>query len=152
MIKIVVDTNIFISAILFDGIPGKIIELGLEGKIQILISQEILEELTNVLQNKFNFQIDMVKSINSFIKEFVVIIYPGKKIKVIQNKESDNRVLECAIEGKVDYIITGDIKHIQILKEYRGIKILNPSQFLEKFMIKQKRGDIYGKNFDKGCG
>lgn len=131
MVKVVVDTNVLISAALFGGNPEKILNLVEEGKIKILISEEILEEFRKVLQKKFGFSLNMAELAASGIGEIFTLITPIQRINVIKEKEADNRVLECAVEGKAQYIITGDIKHLQPLKEYRGIKILSPAQFLK---------------------
>ena len=131
MVKVVVDTNILISATLFGGNPEKILNLVEEGKIKILISEEILEEFRKVLQKKFGFSLNMAELAASGIGETFTLITPIQRINIIKEKEADNRVLECAVEGKAQYIITGDIKHLQPLKEYRGIKILSPAQFLK---------------------
>ena len=131
MVKVVVDTNVLISAALFGGNPEKILNLVEEGKIKILISEEILEEFRKVLQKKFGFSLNMAELAASGIGETFTLITPIQRINIIKEKEADNRVLECAVEGKAQYIITGDIKHLQPLKEYRGIKILSPAQFLK---------------------
>ncbi|MBC7319883.1 putative toxin-antitoxin system toxin component, PIN family, partial [bacterium] len=58
-------------------------------------------------------------------------VYPKTKVSLIKEKKDDNRILECALEGKVDYIISGDRKHILPLKEFKGIKIVSVGEFLE---------------------
>ena len=62
--------------------------------------------------------------------DIAIIVQPKRKISVIKTIEADNRILECAIEANADYIVTGDHKHLQPLKEFQGITILSPAQFL----------------------
>jgi len=131
MVTAVVDTNVLVSATLFGGNPEKILDLAEAAKIEILISEEILEEFTEVLQEKFGFSSSMAELAASGIREISTLIIPTQRLSVIKEKEADNRVLECAVEGKAQYIVTGDTKHLQPLKEYRGIKILPPTQFLK---------------------
>ncbi len=131
MLKVALDTNVLVSATLFGGNPEKILDLVEEGKIKILISEEILEEFREVLQEKFGFSSSMAKLAASGIREISILITPTQRLSVIKEKEADNRVLECAVEGKAQYIVTGDAKHLQPLKEYQEIKILSPAQFLE---------------------
>lgn len=131
MVTAVVDTNVLVSATLFGGNPEKILDLAEAAKIEILISEEILEEFTEVLQEKFGFSSSMAELAASGIREISTLIIPIQRLSVIKEKEADNRVLECAVEGKAQYIVTGDTKHLQPLKEYRGIKILPPTQFLK---------------------
>ena len=58
-------------------------------------------------------------------------MHPKRKVTIIKYKDDDNRILECALEGKAQYIISGDRKHLLPLKEYQGTKILSPADFLK---------------------
>jgi len=131
MLKVALDTNVLVSATLFGGNPEKILDLAGEGKIKILISEKILEEFREVLQEKFGFSLSMAELAASGIREISSLITPTQRLTVIKEKEADNRVLECAVEGRAQYIVSGDTKHLQPLKEYQEIKILSPAQFLK---------------------
>jgi len=131
MVTAVVDTNVLVSATLFGGNPEKILDLAEEGKIKILISEKILEEFREVLQEKFDFSLSMAELAASGIREISSLITPTQRLTVIKEKEADNRVLECAVEDRAQYIVSGDTKHLQPLKEYQEIKILSPAQFLK---------------------
>ena len=124
-----------VSAVLFGGNSEKILDLAKEGKIKILISEGILEEFREVLQKKFGFSLDMARLAASSIKEISTLVTPNQKLNVIKEKEADNRILECAVEGKVQHIISGDKQHLLSLKEYQGIKILSPAQFLKEINL-----------------
>jgi len=128
----VVDTNVLISAILFGGNPERLLDLAEEGRIQLILSPEIIDEMKGVLMKKFGFDRNMVESVASFVQELSEMVVPSQKLKIIR-RDADNRILECAIEGGASCIISGDKRHILPLKEFRGIKILSPSDFL-KFM------------------
>ena len=136
MIRVVVDTNIFVSAILFGGNCEKILNLAEENRIKLITSQDILKELKEVLQKKFKFDKKMSEMTISTIKEISLVVYPERKLTVIKEMDADNRILECAIEGKADYIISGDKQHILPLKKFQKIRISSPAQFL-KFVEKQ---------------
>ncbi|MBA7619287.1 hypothetical protein ES703_26625 [subsurface metagenome] len=129
MVKVVVDTNVLVSATLFGGNPEKILDSAEEGRIEILISLPILEEFMEVLQEKFGFSSSMAELAASGIREISTLITPTQRLSVIKEEEADNRVLECAVKGKAQYIVSGDTKHLQPLKEYQEIKILSPAQF-----------------------
>jgi len=131
MIKVVVDTNVLISAILFGGTPEKIWELVEQKVIEIFISPEMLKELQDVLEKKFDFNVTMSMETLANIKELSTLVEPVLKLKVIKEKESDNRILECAVKENVQYIISGDKRHLLPLKKYRDIKIISPAEFLE---------------------
>lgn len=130
MIKAVCDTNIYISAILFGGVCEEILELARRREIEIHISPAILSETLIVLKRKGASDQKLIQ-ILAELNSLTTLITPKKKLSVIKEKEADNRILECAEEGKVDYIVTGDMKHILPLKRYKGTKIVSPSEFLE---------------------
>lgn len=130
MLKIVADTNILISAIIFGGVPDQILNLVREQKIKLLTSDAILYELADVLSKKFKFPLWRIEQALLEIKDIATIIFPKHHLSIIKKDESDNRILECAIKGKVQYIISGDKHHRLPLKKYRGVKIISPAEFL----------------------
>jgi len=132
-VRIVCDTNIFISALRFGGNLDKIIELAREGDIELITSPFILHEFERVLIQKFHYKKEEAKSFRKSIEKICLQVNPITQVSVIKQKEDDNRILECALEAKADYIVTGDTKHILPLKNFQGIKIVRAAQFLEKF-------------------
>lgn len=142
MVTAVVDTNVLISATLFGGKPQQVLNMADEKKIEMIISPDILEEFTHVLQEKFDFSQDMAELAASGIKDISTLVIPTQRLTVITERDADNRVLECAIEGNTQYIVTGDTKHLQPLKKYKGIKILSPAQFLGILNDVLKKGTI----------
>jgi len=133
MIKIVLDTNILISAILFGGNPRKILSLIIDNKIQGFISPFIIFELKEVLRKKFNFPLEILEELEELIKEKFIIVYPKKTINLIKEVLADNRILECAVEAKADFLISGDTKHILKLKKINKTKIVSVNDFLMTF-------------------
>ena len=133
MIKIVLDTNILISAILFGGNPRKILSLIIDNKIQGFISPFIIFELKEVLRKKFNFSLEILEELEELIKEKFIIVYPKKTINLIKEVLADNRILECAVEARADFLISADTKHILKLKEINKTKIVSANEFLEHF-------------------
>lgn len=129
--RVVLDTNIYISALVFSGICEEIIECAREGYFELLISPPILLELGTVLQDKFGFTKREALYAISEIKRIAEIIVPKIIIKAIKEDDADNRVLECAVDGAADYVVSGDKKHLCSLKEYKGIKIILPSEFIK---------------------
>jgi putative PIN family toxin of toxin-antitoxin system len=131
MFKVVADANIYLSAILFGGKPQEVISLAMQRKIEVLVSEAILDQVARVLKRKFDWADWQISEAIAELRNITILITPKKTLKVIEEKESDNRILECALEGKVQYIITGDKRHLLPLKEFQGIKILPPAEFLE---------------------
>jgi putative PIN family toxin of toxin-antitoxin system len=133
MLRIVLDTNIYISAIRFGGNPEQILDSGRKRETEILVSEEILGETAKVLRKKFEFNDLQIDETLREIRHIAYLTTPKNTIKIIKEDEPDNRVLECAFEGNADYIVSGD-RHLLSLKEYQGIKILRPKDFLNIFL------------------
>lgn len=129
--KVVFDTNVFISAILFGGNPRKILELAREGEIRLFTSSAILLELAEKLYIKFQWSQEEIKDVVLGIGAFTQTVKPQTKIHKITADPDDNRILECAIKAKADFIISGDKHHMLSLKEFEGVKIVSPTEFLE---------------------
>ena len=131
MLRIVLDTNVLVSATIRRGNQFEILQLGKLKKIQIITSQEILDEVKEVLSRpKFGFPENQIKEIVEEIKNLSIIVYPTDKVDIVKEDPDDNRIIECAIAGKADYIISGD-NHLLELKEYLGIKIVNSADFMK---------------------
>jgi len=129
--KICLDTNVFISALLFPGgAPEEIIFLVKQGTLELITSEDILAETKGVLTQKFGIRPRVSAGIIKSIREISTCVSPSKKIIVIKADPPDNRVLECAVEGEADFIISGDKHHLQELGKFRGIPILGPGEFL----------------------
>jgi len=130
VIKVCLDTNVLISAALFNGKPEKILRLIVEDKLILVISPAILVETTRVLVDKFQREEEEVMRFVRLLYDIGKIIRPKKKIRIIK-KDSDNRILECAVDGKADYIVTGDRKHLIPLVNFKNIPIITPGEFLK---------------------
>lgn len=141
MIKVVLDTNIFISGIFWEGnFCAKIIDLWREGKIVLVSSIELIKELVKTLRD-FKIQMDenMIKSWKELIIKNSIMVELTEKISVIKEDSGDNKFLEAAIAGEVEYIVSQD-RHLLNLKEFREIKIVKPEEFLGlTISIKNKR-------------
>ena len=134
--KVVLDTNIWLSGIFWQGNPYKIIKLAEQRKIEIIISRDIIEEIIEVLNRDSRFQrfIENRKaSISDLIKTTLYIatlIETKTKIHVIKEDPDDDKILEAAVDGKADYIISGD-RHLLDLSQFNEIKIIKAKEFLE---------------------
>jgi len=132
MLKIVPDTNVLVSAFITEGNESKLFGLAREGKIKLIISSEILDEFNDVIKrDKFGLTQEEIVDFNTQLIINVDIVHPKIKLKVVKDDPSDNKILECAVEGKADYLVSGD-KHLLRIKKFRGIRIVNAKEFLEK--------------------
>lgn len=129
--KVVFDTNIFISAFVIPGSQAEKAMLRIiEGMDVLLLSKGILDELLSVLSIKFSRNKEEISRVAVILSEIAEWVDPSKKIKVLSD-EPDNRILECAVSGNADVIVTGD-KEIIRLGEYEKIKIISLKEYLEK--------------------
>jgi len=140
--KITVDTNVLISATFWYGDSHRIMQLVESKIIKLVLSKEILQEYSEVL--RYDEIQSKIKNKNLYMKytlqkivSFSEIVEPTAKLDVIKDDPDDNRVLECAKEGKVSYIITND-NHLLKLKEFEGIKIVTPEEFLRILKTENK--------------
>ena len=131
--RVVVDTNIFVSSF-FGGNPRKIIDLWKKGEISLCLSKDILDEYVDVLERIGLEDEREIEELLSLFAKGINIIFTTKtpKIKVVKEDPDDDKFIECAIALKAEVIITGD-KALKAIKEYLGIKILTPQQFLKTY-------------------
>jgi len=133
--RVVLDTNIWLSAIFWKGEANRIIEFALKKKFEIIISEEILSEIIKVLNKEAKFQKfieDRRQKIEELIRTILSIstlIEIKTKLNLVRDDPKDNIILESAFDGKAEYIVSYD-KHILNMLEFRGIRILNPREFL----------------------
>lgn len=131
MLRVVFDTNIYISAFLFGGLPEQLIRAAPRETFHLYISPDILNEVSAVLVKKFHYDAKAVDQIDQIIKDLATIVRPNITINAIPHWPADNRVLECAITAQADYLVTGDTKHLLPLKRYQESKIISAREFLE---------------------
>lgn len=129
--RVVLDSNILISATTYKGKPRQILSLILEKKFQAFTSPDLLAEFVGILRKKFRLSDDDLLLVEQQIKDNFKILHPRETIKIVRD-ESDNKVLETAIEGNCQYIVTGD-NDLLTLGSFRDIKILTASEFLAIF-------------------
>jgi len=130
LLKVVIDTNIFVSSVLTEGgNPSLLIKAWKRTrKYQLFVTEEIIQEILRVME-RLNVNPDIVTGWDKTIRKNAIQIVPARKIEVIREDPSDNKFLECAVESHADYIVTGD-KHLKRLDEFEGIKIVNAGKFL----------------------
>lgn len=132
--KVVLDTNVFVSGIFFGGPPRKILEAWRDNRIELLLSLEILEEYQRVL-HELSVAIPGIEvgALLDFLIFHSEIIVPPPLHPVIQADPSDNKFLECAVAGKAACIVSGD-KHLLKLLMFKGIPIVKPRGFLVEYL------------------
>lgn len=137
MIRVVLDTNEYVSALIQpSGLPAKILQAWRNRQIQLITSPSIQEEIERVLhyskiQKKYHLTEADIRDFLRIIAVETLATHDKITIDVVQEDPTDNKFLACAVEGKADYIVSGD-RHLLRIEKYRGIKILKPSAFLQE--------------------
>jgi putative PIN family toxin of toxin-antitoxin system len=133
---LVLDSNVYISAVLFGGKPRLIIHAALAGRIRLAISASILEEIEGVLSGKkFKFSEAVAREIVGKISSLAEIFEAIEKISRIEDDPADDRILECALAASAAAIVSGDSR-LLALGSFRGIPILTPADSLERYKLK----------------
>lgn len=131
MIRVVIDTNVFVSSF-FGGNPRKIIDLWKNGSIVLCLSQEIIEEYLAVLNR---LGLDNTKEISNLTRLFAegynsIFTAKTSKLEVVKEDVEDNKFLECAVALNSKIIVSGD-KHLTSIRKYIDIVIMSPREFIE---------------------
>lgn len=128
--RVVFDTNIFIFAFVIPGSQAekailKIIKSG----DHLTISKEIIDEVLPVLSSKFSRDREALSQTAIYLSEVAELVRPTERIRIFKD-EPDNRIIECALKGKADVVVTGDKEMLKI-KQFRGIRIISLKEYLE---------------------
>ena len=131
--RVVADTNVLVSALLFGGKPSRVVELAKDGLIELFVSPFILAEFEDKLRSKFGYSVRAAQEARVDIEVIARVVEPRIAIQAIKRKDSDNRILECAVEAKAQALVTGNMKDLRPLGSFQGIAILTPAEFLDKY-------------------
>jgi uncharacterized protein len=124
VLRVVFDSNVYISALLFDGPPRQILEFSIKRKVVLIASDAIITEAAGKLRDKFSWPEHRIEQFVRATGRLAELHNPKKRLSVVSD-EADNRILECATAGEANLIITGD-KHLLRLKSYENIPIQKP--------------------------
>ena len=127
--KVVLDTNIFISALTLPGGQAEKAVLGaVDGRFELAISKPIIHEVLGVLARKFARDAEEIARVAVFLTELGEVVHPRKTLQVLRD-EPDNRILECALTAHAKAIVTGD-QAMLALEEYKGVRMMTLREFL----------------------
>jgi uncharacterized protein len=130
-VRVVFDTNIYISAILLPGSSAdRAIQHVLAGRDQLLISKPILDEVLMTLARKFSRDADALSRTALWLAELAELVHPKERIAIFTD-DPDNRILECAVAGQAKAIVTGD-KAMLAVELSHGVRILSLSAYLRR--------------------
>lgn len=126
--RVVLDTNIFISAYLYGGIPKKVVDEWIKNDHFVLIMSPFLVSEILLVFDRFEFRSEKISDLKKLFETKSSKILPEKNIKVCRDPK-DNQILDLCVSGNADYLVTGD-KDMLVLKKFKNASILNPKQFL----------------------
>lgn len=133
--RVVLDANVLISALISSrGAPARVLELWEHDRFNLVVSPPILEELERVIhypriRQRYNMPDADITQYLQLIRSGAIVVQPSVEITVIDRDPSDNRYLECAVEGSASYVVSDD-RHLLDLEEFDGIVILAPAAFV----------------------
>lgn len=136
LMRVVLDTNTLVSALLFTGTTSRLVPVWQSGRIMVVLSRPILEEYLRVLAYpKFRLTSEEVRElIQGELLPFVETANPRQRLRVVHRDPDDEKFLECAVSGKARFLVTGD-RDLLALGPYRRIEILTPGDLLARLHI-----------------
>jgi uncharacterized protein len=137
--RVVADTNVLVSALQFGGKPKQLLDLAVDGYVDIALSEAILDETLRVLRDKFDRTPEELLENDKQLRVVGRIVSPTESISTIADDPSNDRILECAVEADAEVIVSGD-KHLLALGSFRGIPIQRVNEFLTVFEDRRRSG------------
>lgn len=129
-VRVTIDTNLYISGLLFGGTSAILLESAADGHLRPLISLPILEEIERKLLTRFQKSPSTVAAVIHGLLEIAELVIPDLALDAVPRDPDDNRILECAVAGHADFIVTGD-KDLLSLRSFDNIPIVTARQFLD---------------------
>lgn len=130
--RIVLDTNVYVSATLSRGKPYNVLRAAEKGDAELYTSPFIFGEIEDVLgRDKIPFDDAHAERFVDKVLSISTVVSPDDVPDVIKKDSSDNRILACAVEADADYVVSGD-SHLLNISEYEDIDIVTPAQFARK--------------------
>jgi putative PIN family toxin of toxin-antitoxin system len=130
--RVVLDTNVLLSALAFPGSkPDQVLQRVRRGEVELFLSPFILAELERILRDKFRFTKRQTDERMNVIRRLATLVEPTDRIALVTAKDDDNRILECALAARADYLVTGDKEHLLPLRSLGTTQIVTPAALLE---------------------
>ena len=132
MNRVTLDSNVYLSGFVFGGKPQRILEMAIDGEIEVAISDPIIQEVRRHLLGKFGWSEPRAAEAIESIAEFAKHVTPTETIDTVPTDPDDNRVLECAVTAGSQTIVTGDDDLLRLV-DFRGIEIVTVANFVTRF-------------------
>ena len=132
MTRVTLDSNVYLSGFVFGGKPKCVLEMAIDGEIEVAVSDPIIQEVRRHLLGKFGWSEPRAAEAVESIAEFAKHVTPTETIDTVPTDPDDNRVLECAVSAGSQTIVTGDDDLLRLVG-FRGIEIVRVANFLTRF-------------------
>ena len=129
--RVLLDTDVLVSAVLFGGLPRQLLDAALQGRFVLVTGVELLDEFEDVLRGRFGFDRSAARLIRAEMDSAAELAQP-RDLPPVSRDPDDDLVLATAHAGAVEVIVTGD-KDLLVLEAHQGVPILTPRQFAERF-------------------
>lgn len=130
MLRVVFDTNVYVSAMNFRGIPDGLLRRAITKEVKLFASEDILVELYGVLTKKFRYHPRRIGDADEFLRGVATVVHPTRNVSIVKEQVADNRILECAVTARADHLVTGDKRHLLPIRKFQGVRIVTPSELL----------------------
>jgi putative PIN family toxin of toxin-antitoxin system len=127
--RVVLDTNVLVSGVRFSGKPRTLLQRLSRDQFILIVSKDILGELARVLSSKFSWGPAVIASTLNRIQIVAEMVSPEFELTDCRDPD-DNRILEAAVAGSAQVIVSGDKRHLLRMENYRGIEIITVDEFL----------------------
>lgn len=131
MKRVVLDSNIYVSALNFGGQPMRVLDMAIASKIEVAISPPLLTEVMRVLRDKFAWAENELTDAQALVRSITTSVTSTQTLDVVKADPDDNRVLECAVTAASEAIVIGDSDLLR-LRSYGEIKIVKAAEFVEQ--------------------
>jgi uncharacterized protein len=128
--RIVADTNVIVSALVFGGVPRQVLEMADAGQCELFYSAAIQDEVQRILAGKFGWDESRLRQVLPPFWSMGEMVVPRATVHAVADDPDDDRILECALAAGAAFIVSGD-RHLLRLQRYRSILIVSPREFLE---------------------
>jgi putative PIN family toxin of toxin-antitoxin system len=136
--RVVLDTNVLISAVISTGVPHDIVVAGYEGEFQLIVSEATVTEFRETLQkypDRFGLTDEEIRTEVETLQYFAEFVDPDEEVNAVEDDPDDDKFLEAAVAGNAQYLVSGD-QHLLTLDSFRDIEIITPRIFYERLESK----------------
>ena len=132
--KVVVDTNVLLSAILFAGTPGQLLEAWRNGKVELVIAPDIVDEYVRVAERlEARYDNVDIQPIVALVVQNATLVPATRLPGPVCDDLDDDKFLACALSSGTDMVVSGD-KKLRVASGYEGIQVLTPRQFVDRYL------------------